>query len=127
MVCFAVRFVIPLHERWQNNASLETRVLHVLKHANAELDGTTTLEKVKQYIVRVCDEDLIPVLRDLPIPFRVLSIDILRTGENLYTYRNHHVPPFVPLLQRIYWLAKSTERWDIPVPGTISNEPHKTK
>lgn len=123
MVCFVVRFLIPLHERWQNNASLEARIAHILKHTNAEIDRTTSEEKVKHYVIRACEEDLIPILRDLPMPFRILSIDTLRTGENLYTYREHHAPPSIPVLQRIYWLAKSAERWDVP----ISNELQKTR
>ncbi len=113
MVCFSIRFLVPIHKRIMNDIALETRIKHILRHANAELDGVSSEEFVRQYIVRVCDEDTILLLRDLPVPFQVLSIDYLQSGDNLYTYRAHRSPPFVPLLQKIYWLAKSTEKWTL--------------
>jgi hypothetical protein len=123
MVCFVIHILLPLHTRTANNAALERRVEHLLHHTNSLVWKTVTLKNQKYYQIRVCDEDTVSLLRDFPTPFTVLQIDYLQSGENLFTYRKHHSPPHIPLLQEIYWLAKSTERWKLP----ISNVELQTK
>ncbi len=123
MVCFVIHILLPLQSRDSNNAALQRRVEHIVDHANASLWKTLLLKDQTYYQIRVCDEDAVIILRDFPTPFTVLQIDYLQSGESLFTYRKHHSPPHIPLLQKIYWLAKSTERWRLP----ISNVELQTK
>lgn len=114
MVCFVVHIVLPLQPRNSNNAALERRVEHIARHANATLCSKVNLDHMLYYQYRVCENDTITLLRDFPTPFSVLQIDYLQSGENLFTYRKHKSPPHVPLLKQLYWLAKSTECWNLP-------------
>ncbi len=112
MVCFEVEITLALSQR-VNQGALERRVEHVVRHCNADLRKVSQTDFAIDYTIRLCDEETKTLLRDLPTPFNVKRVTILRTKSPLYTYRNHHVPPQIPLLQDIYWLAKSTERWKI--------------
>lgn len=123
MVCFVVHILLPKKPRACNNIALQRQVEHLVRHQNGHLCREEDLESSKYYEIRICDEDTIALLRDFPAPFTVLKIDYLQSGENLFTYRNHKSPPRIPLLKTIYWSAKSTERWNLP----ISNELSQTK
>ena len=120
MVCFVVHLLLPLQDREYNNAALERRVEHLTHHTNAIVWKTERYENQRYYQIRVCDEDTVTLLRDFPTPFSVLQIDYLHSGENLYTYRKHHSPPRIRLLKNIYWWAKSTERWKLPILNVLS-------
>lgn len=115
MVCFVVDILVPYHQRESNNIALDRRIGHIARHTNSSIWASKLYEDQKYYQFRVCDEDAITLLRDLPTPFSVLKIDYLQSGENLFTYRNHKSPPHIPLLKQVYWLAKSTERWKLPI------------
>ena len=111
MVCFQVEICIPRREREQNEAALESRIQHILKHNNAEYKKLTETEDKRTYSIRVCDEETVSVLRDFPQPFHVKQIQLSRSGEILYLYRRHFQPPRIPLFQNVYWMAKSAEKW----------------
>lgn len=123
MVCFVLHITQPLKDRECSNVALERRIQHLARHCNAHLSASIEVGRTKEYEVKVCDEDTVAFLRDFPIPFAVNKIDVLHSKYNLYTHRQHHSPPQIPLLKDIYWLAKSTERWHTP----ISNELYHTK
>lgn len=123
MVCFSLQIFIPQQKRQFNNAAIERRVKHTIHHMNAQIYKEDEQNGMKFYEVRICDEDTVGLLRDLPLPFAVGRIDMPHYNANLYLYKHHHAPPRVPLLKDIYWLAKSTERWKLP----IWNVPLETK
>jgi hypothetical protein len=112
MVCFALDIVVAI-PRGGNMGAVERRVEHLVRHCDADQTKQVLSDNSISYSIRVCDESTVALLRDLPQPFNVSKIDLLATGENLYTYRKHHEPPRIPLLKDVYWLAKSTERWKI--------------
>jgi hypothetical protein len=115
MVCFVVEILLPVQQRECNNAALQRRIEHLAHHTNASIWNMIRYDDQNYYQFRVCDEDTMTLLRDFPTPFSVLQINYLHSNENLYTYRKHHSPPTVTLLKQIYWLAKSTERWKLPI------------
>ena len=115
MVCFSVHILIPEPGRESNRLALERRIEHLVDHCNGQVCQMVPLENQQYYDIRICDEDTVGLLRDFPTPFTVVKVDYLQSGENLYTYRKHCPPPHVHLLKQIYWLAKSTERWRLPI------------
>jgi hypothetical protein len=110
MVCFSVDIVLQIPKR-SNVEALERRVAHLMHHCNADYTKQKQTENLFFYNARICDEDAVTLLRDFPTPFNVQCITLLHTGETLYLYRKHHNPPPILLYKKIYWLAKSTERW----------------
>ena len=115
MVCFSIQIFVPQQEKESNNSVLDRRVKQICKYMNAKIYQEQEKGDLKFYEVRLCDTDAVGLLRDLPTPFAVGRIDILHVNTNLYLHRNHHPPPRIPLLKDIYWLAKSTERWNLPI------------
>lgn len=113
MVCFEVKVVVPKSGRVMNNEVIQRKIGHLARHCNADYKKTQETENNYYYTIRLCDEDAVTLLRDLPTPFHVERISILRTNEILYIYRRHISPPHYYLLKEIYWLAKSTERWTL--------------
>ena len=113
MVCFVIELVLPLSKKPSNDVVIQRRFEHLIHHLNAESEKIKETDELRHYIVRLCDEDAITLLRDMPLPFNVVSILIQRTGEFLYQHRRHHSPPQIPLYKSVYWLAKSTERWKL--------------
>jgi hypothetical protein len=111
MVCFKLEIAVPKMKRQCNNIALESRMKHLLKHYNADYSKLKETAEFTHYKVLVCDEETVSLLRDFPQPFGVTTITLLRTGENLYTFKQHHQPPPNPLLRDVYWMAKSTEKW----------------
>jgi hypothetical protein len=113
MVCFSIELLVPKSERDYGNRAVLRRVEHLLRHCNTNYEKVKETESFWLYLVQICDEDAVTLLRDLPTPFNVLAINILHTKENLYTYRKHRSPPPILLYKKVYWLAKSTERWKL--------------
>ena len=111
MVCFELEIICQIPKNG-NQAAIERRVEYILRHCNAESQRKESSNTTISYVIRVCDDGAVGILRDLPTPFNVTYINIL-SGGNLYTYRNHREPPRIRVLKDIYWLAKSTERWKI--------------
>lgn len=111
MVCFEVEISLFVPEKG-NPAALDSRVQHLARHINADLRKLSQTNGLIEYSFRLCDEDAKTLLRDFPTPFHVKKISLLHPGGLLYLYKNHREPPRVPLLKDIYWLAKSTERWN---------------
>ena len=115
MVCFTVHIALPQPGRESNTLALERRIEHLVRHCNAQITQEQEIDKQRYYEIRVCNEDGVSLLRDFPSPFTVLKVDYLHTDGNLYTYRKHCPPPRTTLLKQVYWLAKSTERWRLPI------------
>jgi hypothetical protein len=115
MVCFSIQIFIPQQQRESNNAVIHQKVKQICKYMNAEIMKEEQQSTLKFYEIRACDNDTVGLLRDLPTPFAVGRIDFLHFNTNLYLHRKHHAPPRIPLLKDIYWLAKSTERWKLPI------------
>jgi hypothetical protein len=120
MVCFSVHILIPEPGRESNRIALEQRIQYIVKQCTGQVYKILSLENQQYYEIRTCDEDTVSLLRDLPTPFTVVKVDYLQSGENLYTYRKHCSPPRIHLLKQIYWLAKSTERWRLPISNVLS-------
>jgi hypothetical protein len=114
MVCFELEVSLILHQR-SNEAALDRQIQHLVRHCNADLRNFTQTVGAMDYSIRVCDQSAASLLRDFPTPFNVKKITLMRTGEILYLHRKHSMPPRIPLLKDIYWLAKSTERWKVQV------------
>ena len=110
MVCFIIKLQVNIPSHGERG-TIQRLTEHVFFHSNADFSKTAETITCFFYSIRVCDEDTLTVLRDLPQPFHVESIHYLQSGDPLYMYRRHKQPPFNPLLQDIYWLAKSTEKW----------------
>ena len=113
MVCFVIELVLPKSSKANNDVVIQRRFEHIVHHLNAESEKIKETDELRHYIVRLCDEDAITLLRDIPLPFNVMSIVIQRTNEFLYEHRRHHTPPPIHLYKSVYWLAKSTERWKL--------------
>jgi hypothetical protein len=117
MVCFLLQVVFPKQKRNVSQIAIESRIEHISKHYNADYTKALYNMTGTLFTFRVCDEDAIALLRDLPIPYCVLSIDILHRGVNLYTFKNHKqpeangTPAEVKVLRDLYWFAKSAEKW----------------
>ena len=74
MVCFQIQIVFPKEERARTNAALDSRVRHILKHNLASIVKTEDTATTLEYVVAVCDESTVDLLRDLPTPFLVKRI-----------------------------------------------------
>ena len=120
MVCFRIHLCFPPSKRESSNSALQSRIEHIIRHSNASITGFIEYRGIQEYQISICDEETVALLRDLPTPFAVSNIDILHSNINLYKHRQHQSPPRIPLLQNIYWLAKSTERWQTPISHELS-------
>jgi hypothetical protein len=112
MVCFRIDLVFPKQVTKNSYTGvIEARAEHLFKHRNAAIKGKIDTPSSVEYIVSVCDQDTVELLRDLPTPFIVKSITLLYTKQVLYLHKKHHQPPCDKIFRDVYWLAKSTERW----------------
>jgi hypothetical protein len=111
MSCFQIELVLHKHNRALYNRALERQVEHIVKNCNGSMVHLDETKEAITYTIQVCDEDAALLLRDFPMPFYVKKIDFLHNKENLYIFQKRCLPPAQPLSKKVYWLAKSVEKY----------------
>lgn len=118
MVCFEILFGLPLYTRESMNLAFQARFDHLRKHYNGDRLNSWINEKILYTRVRICDEDGVSLLRDVPRNTFCVSVKVLYTDHLLYSngYRTgvQVVPPKDLLFKRVYWTAMSLEKWQPP-------------
>ena len=71
-----------------------------------------------EYTIRLCDDEAVGLLREIPSPFYVKEVRYLHNLKELLFYNRWYEPieeviikPKTLVEKNLFWAAKATERW----------------
>ncbi len=114
MPCYTIVLQYPYQSRAISNVVLCHRIQHLASHSCADLQEISKEGATLQFRITACDEDVITILRDVPVPMTCIEVRNPHTKDLLYSNRKLTKiwvrPPRELLLKRIYWQASKLEQ-----------------